>query len=97
MEQAELIERKRIRKYLNEEKKIKDQTFIMCVIDEYNRAHFNKMYYLIREYDTIKFFTDLFELFNIQHWRNRENAFYTYVGITREFLRELNYITDAIV
>jgi hypothetical protein len=69
----------------------------MTVIDEYNRGHFNKMYYLIREYGTVEFFTDLFELLNMQTWRNRENAFYTFVGITREFHRELNWITDAIV
>lgn len=57
----------------------------MEVIDAYNRGEFVEMKHLIDEYDSHKFFQDLYLFFQNQTWRSCINKYLNFVGITIQY------------
>jgi hypothetical protein len=66
---------------------IADHTFIIEAINCYYEGNFEQMKGLILDYGEQDFFTDLFQLFEMEVWRTPLNKYYTFVGITRQFFK----------
>jgi hypothetical protein len=62
-----------------------DYQMLIEIICFYEVGNFKAMKGLILEYEEKKFFTDLFILLQNQKFRNIENKFLMFVGITRQF------------
>lgn len=72
-------------KAITTENHLIDFHYLMEVIDAYNVGEFPEMKRLIDEYDSHKFFQDLYTFFQQQTWRSCINKYLNYVGITIQY------------
>lgn len=78
-------------------KKISDTSLIKDAIDDYMTGNFQSMFRIIDEYNSHEFFQDLYEFFNCQEWRSRENKYLTFVGMTIQYMKFRPGETERIV